>query len=101
MAKSHLRVIPPRSENRTVTPRRLPYADIRPREHLTEREVMKLIEAAKGNRRGSVTRPCCSCASAMASEPASFANCGGPTWNLKPERCTCAGRKAARPERIR
>jgi type 1 fimbriae regulatory protein FimB/type 1 fimbriae regulatory protein FimE len=52
MAKSHLHVVPPANENRTVTPRRQAYADIRPREHLTEREVEKLIEVAKRNRRG-------------------------------------------------
>jgi integrase len=52
MIKSHLHVVSPANENRTVTPRRLPYADIRPREHLTEREVEKLIEVAKRNRRG-------------------------------------------------
>jgi type 1 fimbriae regulatory protein FimB/type 1 fimbriae regulatory protein FimE len=37
-------------ENRTVMPVRRPNADIRPREHLTEREVNKLITAAKSNR---------------------------------------------------
>jgi integrase len=33
-------------------PRRLPNHELRPREHLTEREVEKLIEAAKKNRHG-------------------------------------------------
>jgi integrase len=33
-------------------PRRLPNQELRPREHLTEREVEKLIEAAKKNRHG-------------------------------------------------
>ncbi len=33
-------------------PLRRPNAQLRPREHLTEREVGKLIEAAKGNRWG-------------------------------------------------
>ena len=33
-------------------PSRRPNADIRPREHLTEREVEKLIAAARGNRWG-------------------------------------------------
>ena len=33
-------------------PSRRPNADVRPREHLTEREVEKLIAAAKGNRHG-------------------------------------------------
>ena len=34
------------------TPVRKPNAELRTREHLTEREVEKLIEAAKGNRYG-------------------------------------------------
>ena len=54
MAKAHLKLVSPAKDNRTVaTPRRRPNAELRPREHLTEREVEKLIEAAKGNRYGS------------------------------------------------
>ena len=34
-------------------PMRRPNSELRPREHLTEREVEKLIEAAKGNRNGA------------------------------------------------
>jgi integrase len=52
MAKSTLRLVSPGKVNRTVTPLRRPNAELRPREHLTEREVEKLIEAAKGNRWG-------------------------------------------------
>jgi integrase len=52
MKKSVLRLVSPASENRTVTPVRRPNAEIRPREHLTEREVEALIAAAKGNRWG-------------------------------------------------
>src|SRR4029453_16257408 len=55
MAKSVLRLVSPATENRTVEPSmpsRRPNAEIRPREHLTEREVEKLIAAAKGNRWG-------------------------------------------------
>jgi integrase len=55
MSKSALRLISPGKENRTVErsmPSRRPNADIRPREHLTEREVEKLIAAARGNRWG-------------------------------------------------
>jgi type 1 fimbriae regulatory protein FimB/type 1 fimbriae regulatory protein FimE len=37
---------------RTVMPRRLPNHELRPREHLTEREVEKLMDAAKKNRHG-------------------------------------------------
>jgi integrase len=52
MAKSNLKLVSPASENRTVTPLRRPNSELRPREHLTEREVEKLIEAAKRNRWG-------------------------------------------------
>src|SRR5271170_1380305 len=52
MAKAHLQSVSPATAKRTVTPLRRPNSEIRPREHLTEREVEKLIEAAKGNRHG-------------------------------------------------
>jgi site-specific recombinase XerD len=51
-AHSHLTLVAPRHEMRTVTPMRKPNAKYRSREHLTEREVDKLVEAAKGNRSG-------------------------------------------------
>ena len=54
--KSALRLVTPDTEKRTVgavgMPRRQRNAEYRPREHLTEREVEKLIEAAKANRWG-------------------------------------------------
>ena len=52
MTKAHLKLVAPAKANRTVTPLRRPNAELRPREHLTEREVEKLIGAAKGNRWG-------------------------------------------------
>ena len=52
MANVHLSLVSPATENRTVTPRRRPNSELRPREHLTEREVEMLIEAAKSNRWG-------------------------------------------------
>jgi hypothetical protein len=52
MKKSPLRLVTPATDNRTVMPVRRANAEIRPREHLTEREVEKLIAAAKGNRWG-------------------------------------------------
>lgn len=53
MTKPNLRLVPPTKEIRTVMPTRRPNSELRPREHLTEREVEKLIEAAKGNRHGA------------------------------------------------
>src|SRR5476651_2102711 len=52
MAKSHLKLVKPPTVNRTVTPRRPPNADLRTREYLTEAEVERLMNAAKGNRWG-------------------------------------------------
>ena len=52
MAKSHLKLVTPATANRTVTPKRVPNADLRTREYLTEAEVERLMDAAKGNRWG-------------------------------------------------
>ena len=52
MAKSHLQLVAPTTEKRTVTPTRRPNAEIRTREYLTEAEVDRLADAAKGNRYG-------------------------------------------------
>jgi integrase len=50
---AHLALVPPTNEKFTVRlPRRKPNAEYRSREHLTEREVERLIEAVKGNRQG-------------------------------------------------
>jgi len=51
--KRHLKLARPTNEKRTVEmPVRRPNAEYRTREHLTEPEVKKLIEAAKDNRYG-------------------------------------------------
>ena len=52
MAKSHLKLVTPAIVKRTVTPRRPPNADLRTREHLTEAEVERLMDAARKNRCG-------------------------------------------------
>jgi integrase len=53
MAKSHLKLVAPNTENRTVAmPRRKPNSELRTREYLTDAEVGSLAEAAKGNRYG-------------------------------------------------
>jgi integrase len=49
----HLALVPPTNEKFTVRlPRRKPNAEYRSREHLTEREVERLIEVVKDNRQG-------------------------------------------------
>ena len=55
LATRHLTVVRPSNEKRTVEPSppvRLPNSEYRTREYLTEREVEKMIEAAKDNRWG-------------------------------------------------
>jgi integrase len=53
MTNSHLKLVSPATENRTVaTPLRRPNAELRTREYLTDAEVANLIEAAKANRYG-------------------------------------------------
>ena len=85
MAKTRLKLVSPATVKRTVAPpRRRPNAELRPREHLTEREVEKLIEAAKGNRWGQrdstmiLIWP-----SGMAYGRRRCAACSGPTSSLK------------------
>ena len=50
--KPTLRLVKPATQKRAVHPLRRPNSELRSREHLTEIEVEKLIEAAKGNRHG-------------------------------------------------
>jgi len=53
VGKSDLKLVAPTIINRTVaTPKRPPNAELRTREYLTEAEIERLIEAAKGNRHG-------------------------------------------------
>src|SRR3974390_1948698 len=52
MTKRHLKLVTPTTVNRTVTPKRLPNADLRTREYLTESEVERLTNAARKNRWG-------------------------------------------------
>ena len=46
MAKSHLKLVSPRTLNRTVRPKN---SELRTREYLTEPEVERLIKAARAN----------------------------------------------------
>ena len=57
MAKRHLRLVTPATVNRTVTPRRLPNADLRTREYLTEAEVERLITRPRETAGATETPP--------------------------------------------
>jgi integrase len=50
--KAHLKLVTPATVKRTVVPKRPPNADLRTREHLTETEVERLMDAARKNRWG-------------------------------------------------
>ena len=52
MVKSHLKLVTPTTVNPTVTPKRSPNGALRTREHLTEAEVERLMNAARKNRWG-------------------------------------------------
>jgi integrase len=52
MAKTKLRLVSPAKVLRAVPPTRPKNSELRPREHLTEKEVERLMKAAKGNRHG-------------------------------------------------
>ena len=52
MPKAHLKLVTPAIVKRTVMPRRPPNVDLRTREHLTEAEVERLMDAARKNRWG-------------------------------------------------
>jgi site-specific recombinase XerD len=52
MKKTHLKLVTPRTVNRTVAPKRLPNAELRTREYLTEAEMERLLRAARENRWG-------------------------------------------------
>jgi integrase len=52
MPKAHLKLVTPAIVKRTVVPRRPPNANLRTREHLTEAEVERLMNAARKNRWG-------------------------------------------------
>src|SRR6266851_10108508 len=96
MDKSGLRLVSPTKVNRTVTPTRRPNAELRPREHLTEIEIDKLIAAAKGNRWGHRDAAMILIAF-MVYVPPNSASCNGAMWSLRLPPSTCAGPRVARP----
>jgi hypothetical protein len=56
MAKTYLKLLAPATKKRAVGPLRRPNSELRSREHLTEAEVEKLIEATKAIGMAIVTR---------------------------------------------
>ena len=94
MAKSRLRLIAPATEKRTVMPTRQPNTAYRTREHLTEREVTKLMKAAKANRWGQ--RDATMILVASASGSASWSTCAGIRSTSITPTCTSAGSRRAR-----
>jgi hypothetical protein len=89
MENSRLHERAPTSVN--VTVRR------RSREYLTEREVERLIEAAKQNRCGHRDATAILVATATASEPRSWWRCDGTTSTSPPGACMCAGPRVGMP----
>src|SRR5215469_15527 len=52
MTKGNLRLVTSRTVIGTVPPKRVPNAELRTREYLTEPEIERLMKAAKANRHG-------------------------------------------------
>jgi integrase len=52
MPQPRLRIVPPSTEKRTVTPMRAKNSDLRTREYLTQNEIEALMTAARQNRHG-------------------------------------------------
>ena len=52
MTKGNLRLVTSRTVIGTVPPKRVPNAELRTREYLTEPEIERLMKAAKANRNG-------------------------------------------------
>src|SRR6516165_2507456 len=52
MSNAYLKLVTPSIVNRTVMPQRRPNSALRTREHLTENEVERLVDAARKNRWG-------------------------------------------------
>ena len=97
MTKPHLKLVTPSIVNRTVTPKRLPNADLRTREHLTEAEVERLMDAARKNRWGHRDATMFWSPTVTAFGPPSLLTCDGIRSSSPRRRCTSAGSSGARP----
>ena len=95
-----LRIVTPTTENRTVTPRRRPNAEIRTREFLTETEIEKLIAAAKSNRWGHRDATMILVAYRHGLRVSELVDLRWDQIDFPGPFCTSAGSRAARPARI-
>ena len=100
--KPRLRIVAPATQNRTVTPRRRPNAELRTREYLTETEVEKLIKAAGKNRWGhrDATMILVAYRHGLRGQRAGRSALGPDRLQTGP-RCTFAGSSRAPQRRIR
>ena len=79
MAKSNLKLVTRATVKRTVTPKRPANGKLRTREYLTEAEVERLMQAAKGNRHGQGRYDG---ACGLSARPTGFRG-GRPVWGLR------------------
>ena len=101
MTKTRLKLVAPATEKRTVAPVRRPNAELRPREHLTEREVEKLIEATKGNRWGQRDSTMILLAFRHGLRASELCGLQWSDVELRAAACTCAEPRAGQRQRIR
>jgi integrase len=98
-AVRHLKVVGTTNVKRTVAlPVRKPNAAYRSREHLTEREIERLIEAAKDNRWGH--RDATMVLLAFRHSLRAWLTCVGNRWTWKTQSCTSVESSRALPRRI-
>ena len=101
MAKPHLKSVTPDTENRTVTPTRLPNSAYRTREYLTDAEVARLMDAVKANRWGHRDATMILMGIGTASGLPSWPTCDGPRSISTRRRLRCAGSRRVHRVRIR
>ena len=96
MAKPRLKLVTPDFVKRTVTPKRLPNAELRTCEYLTEAEVDRLMAAAKGNRWGhrDATMVLVAYRHGLRASELVDLRCG-TRWTSEWLRCTSAGSRRA------
>jgi site-specific recombinase XerD len=101
MSKAHLKLVAPAIVKRTVTPTRPPNADLRTREHLTEAEVERLMDAARKNRWGHRDATMVLVAYRHGFRPAELVDSDGIRSTSLRERCMFVGSSGERQAPIR